>query len=62
MNNYKGYELAEYAGDYVEEIDGYLVIPVTPVGKPKEMFYGLFKFTGVITYCSNEAKQKGLEK
>ena len=61
-NNYRGYELAEYAGDYVEEIEGYLVLPVIPIGKPDELFYGLFKFAGVIPYRSNEAKQKGLEK
>lgn len=62
MNNYMGYELAEYAGDYLEEIEGYLVVPVRPVEKPGEMFYGLFKFAGAIPWCSEEAKQKGLEK
>ena len=44
MNNYNGYELDEYAGDYLEEIEGYLVVPVRPIEKPGEMFYGLFKF------------------
>ena len=62
MNNYKGYELAEYAGDYLEEIPGYVVLPVNPIEQPEEMFYGLFKFAGVIPYRSNEAKERGLEK
>ena len=62
MNNYNGYVLAKYAGDYLlEDNENHVVLPLNPANNDKEEFYGIFALVKVIPYGSKEAKELNID-